>query len=121
MGALHQGRRHWNPARESGCDMQRTFLDHLEQVWTEPDEGIWEVRGGNRQFTYSKVMTWVAFDRSIKSAEEFRLDASLMLLPEVGFLPPDDPRVRGTLRAIEQRLLVDGLVMRYDTQAAEDG
>src|SRR6266436_3984608 len=160
MGALHQGRRHWNPARESGCDMQRTFLDHLEQIWTEPDEGIWEVRGGNRQFTYSKVMAWVAFDRAIKSAEEFKLeapldrwrevaaaihadvcrrgfdqelgsfvqsygskhlDASLLLLPLVGFLPPDDPRVRGTLQAIEQRLLVDGFVLRYDTAASDDG
>ena len=102
-----------------------------------------------RHFTYSKVMAWVAFDRAIKSAEEFKLDgpldagaqlaaeihadvcrrgfdaelgsfvqsygskqldASLLLLPEVGFLPPDDPRVRGTMRAIEQRLLVDGFV-----------
>jgi GH15 family glucan-1,4-alpha-glucosidase len=160
MDALHQGRRYWLAGRESGWDMQRAFLDHLEQIWTEPDEGIWEVRGGNRQFTYSKVMAWVAFDRAIKSAEEFKLDgpldrwravaaeihadvcrrgfdaqlgsfvqcyggseldASLLLMPEVGFLPPDDPRVRGTLRAIEQRLLVDGLVMRYDTQAGEDG
>jgi GH15 family glucan-1,4-alpha-glucosidase len=160
MDALHQGRRHWLAARESGWDMQRAFLDHLEQIWTEPDEGIWEVRGGNQQFTYSKVMTWVAFDRAIKSAEEFKLegpldrwravaaeiradvcrrgfdpelgsfvqsyggkqlDASLLLLPEVGFLPPDDARVRGTLRAIEQRLLVDGLVMRYDTETSKDG
>ena len=161
MDALHQGRRHWLAARESGWDMQRAFLDHLEQIWTEPDEGIWEVRGGNRQFTYSKVMAWVAFDRAIKSAEEFKLDgpldrwrsrrrrnprrrvparlrcasweasfnayggeqldASLLLLPEVGFLPPDDARVRGTLRAIEQRLLVDGFVMRYDTEHAQDG
>jgi GH15 family glucan-1,4-alpha-glucosidase len=160
MDALHQGRRHWLAARESGWDMQRAFLDHLEQIWTKPDEGIWEVRGGNRQFTYSKVMAWVAFDRAIKSAEEFKLDgplehwravaaeihadvcrrgfdgelgsfvqcyggseldASLLLMPEVGFLPPDDARVRGTLRAIEQGLLVDGLVMRYDTRAGEDG
>ena len=45
------------------------------------------------------------------------LDASLLLLPQVGFLPPDDPRVQGTVRAIERRLLVDGLVMRYDTAA----
>jgi GH15 family glucan-1,4-alpha-glucosidase len=160
MDALHQGRRHWLAASESGWDMQRAFLDHLERIWTEPDEGIWEVRGGNRQFTYSKVMAWVAFDRAIKSAEDFKLDgpldrwravaaeihadvcrrgfdaqlgsfvqcyggseldASLLLLPEVGFLPPDDARVRGTLKAIEQRLLVDGLVMRYDTEDSPDG
>src|SRR5207244_13494930 len=113
-----------------------------------------------RHFTYSKVMAWVAFDRAIRSAEEFKLegpldrwravaaeihadvcrrgfdrelgsfvqcyggkqlDASLLLLPEVGFLPPDDARVRGTLRAIEQRLLVDGPVMRYDTEYSQHG
>ena len=50
-----------------------------------------------------------------------QLDASLLLLPCVGFLPPDDARVRGTVQAIEQRLLVDGFVMRYDTAAADDG
>jgi GH15 family glucan-1,4-alpha-glucosidase len=105
-------------------------------------------------------MAWVAFDRAIKSAEQFgleaplarwrelaaaihadvcrrgfdpelgsfvqsygskHLDASLLLLPLVGFLPPDDPRVRGTLQAIERRLLVDGFVMRYDTAATDDG
>ena len=64
MDALHQARRGTgSPRDESGWDMQRAFLDHLEQIWPEPDEGIWEVRGGNRQFTYSKVMAWVAFDR----------------------------------------------------------
>jgi GH15 family glucan-1,4-alpha-glucosidase len=105
-------------------------------------------------------MAWVAFDRAIKSAEQFglegpldrwrelaaaihadvcrrgfdaelgsfvqsygskHLDASLLLLPVVGFLPPDDARVRGTLHAIERRLLVDGFVMRYDTAATNDG
>ena len=109
-----------------------------------------------QHFTYSKVMAWVAFDRAIKSAEQFglqgpldrwrevaatihadvcrrgfdaeldsfvqaygskQLDASLLLLPSVGFLPPDDARVRGTVRAIERRLLVDGFVLRYDTAA----
>jgi len=160
MDALHQARRHGLAASESGWALQQAFLAHLEDIWTEPDEGIWEVRGGHRHFTYSKVMAWVAFDRAIKSAEEFQLecpldrwralaaeihadvcrrgfdrelgsfvqcyggkqlDASLLLLPEVGFLPPDDPRVRGTLKAIEQRLLVDGFVMRYDTDASKDG
>jgi len=133
---------------------------YLEQVWTEPDEGIWEVRGGPQQFTHSKVMAWVAVDRVVKSAEQFglrgpldawralrtrihddvcrngydaslgsfvqaygsrQLDASLLLLPTVGFLPPDDPRIRGTVAAIEQRLVVDGIVMRYDSARTEDG
>jgi GH15 family glucan-1,4-alpha-glucosidase len=160
MDALHQGRCKGLAASESGWGLQEALLSHLERIWTEPDEGIWEVRGKRRHFTYSKVMAWVAFDRAIKSAEQFglagpldrwreiaatihadvcrhgfdrdlgsfvqsygekQLDASLLLLPEVGFLPPDDPRVRGTLQAIERRLMVDGFVMRYDTAACDDG
>ncbi len=62
-----------------------------------------------------------SLEASFSATEAKQLDASLLLLPEVGFLPPDDARVRGTLRAIEQRLLVDGLVMRYDTEHAQDG
>jgi GH15 family glucan-1,4-alpha-glucosidase len=57
----------------------------------------------------------------VQSYESKQLDASLLLMPQVGFLPPDDPRVRGTLRAIEQRLLADGFVMRYDAAATDDG
>jgi GH15 family glucan-1,4-alpha-glucosidase len=160
MDALHQARCKGLAASESGWALQQSFLSHLERIWTEPDDGIWETRGGRQHFTYSKVMAWVAFDRAIKSAEQFgleapldrwrevaaaihadvcrrgfdqelgsfvqsygskHLDASLLLLPLVGFLPPDDPRVRGTLQAIEQRLLVDGFVLRYDTAASNDG
>ncbi len=138
----------------------RAFLDHLETVWRQPDEGIWEVRGRRQHFTYSKVMAWVAFDRAVKwvehhgaesTVERWRmirdeihadvcrngfnseldsfaqtygskvLDASLLLLPIVGFLPPSDPRIIGTVRAIERRLLVDGLIFRYDTTETEDG
>ncbi|HYY38328.1 MAG TPA: glycoside hydrolase family 15 protein [Xanthobacteraceae bacterium] len=160
MDALYQARCKGMDASESGWDLQRALLSHLERVWIEPDEGIWEMRGGRRHFTYSKVMAWVAFDRAIKSAEQFglegpldrwrelaaaihadvcrrgydrdlgsfvqsygskQLDASLLLLPLVGFLPPEDPRIRGTLQAIERRLLADGFVMRYDTAASPDG
>jgi GH15 family glucan-1,4-alpha-glucosidase len=160
MDALHQARCKGLAASESGWALQQAFLSHLERIWTEPDEGIWEMRGGRQHFTYSKVMAWVAFDRAIKSAEQFglegpldrwrelaaaihadvcrrgfdqelgsfvqsygskHLDASLLQLPLVGFLPPDDARVRGTLQAIERRLLVDGFVMRYDTAACDDG
>jgi GH15 family glucan-1,4-alpha-glucosidase len=141
-------------------DFGRALLAHLEGAWRNPDEGIWEVRGGRRHFTYSKVMSWVAFDRCIKDVEMFgmrgpverwrrvrneiheevcrrafnpalgafvqsydseEMDASALLIPQVGFLPPDDPRVLGTIRAVEQRLLRGGLVLRYDADAADDG
>jgi GH15 family glucan-1,4-alpha-glucosidase len=160
MDALHHARQGGLASNESDWTLQRAVLDHLEEVWTKMDEGIWEVRSGPRHFTHSKVMAWVAFDRAIKSAEAFNLegpldrwrqlcheihdevcrlgfdpelgsfvrsygskdlDASLLLLPMVGFLAPEDPRVRGTVDAIERKLLVDGLVMRYDTTKSEDG
>jgi GH15 family glucan-1,4-alpha-glucosidase len=160
MDALHQARRGALTPTATGWALQSGFLKHLERVWTEPDESIWEVRSGRRHFTYSKVMAWVAFDRSIKSAEEFgldgpvahwrrvraeihdevcrlgfdpeigsfvqsygskQLDASLLLLPVLGFLPPEDPRVIGTVEAIEERLTVDGFVQRYDTAQSDDG
>jgi GH15 family glucan-1,4-alpha-glucosidase len=160
MDALHQARCKGLAAGDSGWAQQQAFLSHLERIWIEPDEGIWETRGGPEHFTYSKVMAWVAFDRAIKSAEQFglegpldrwrelaaavhadvcrrgfdpelgsfvqsygskHLDASLLLLPVVGFLPPEDARVRGTLHAIERRLLADGFVLRYDTAATDDG
>ena len=140
--------------------LQCAIADHLEQIWRQPDEGIWETRGGRKHFTYSKVMTWVAFDRMIKDAEEHQLegpvdrwktnrdeirelvlekgfhegknsftqhfdtdelDASLLLIPLVGFLPHDDPRVVGTTVAVERELLKDGYVLRYSTQDSKDG
>jgi GH15 family glucan-1,4-alpha-glucosidase len=160
MDVLHQARRGGLSANESGWDAQIEFLEHLAQIWREPDEGIWEVRSGRRHFTHSKVMAWVAFDRAIKSAETFgldgpldewrklrheicdevcaksfdpelgtfvqsygskQLDANLLLLPAVGFLPVSDPRVENTIAAIERRLLRDGFVMRYDTEQIGDG
>jgi len=160
MDALHQARRKGLAGSESGWALQIAFLDHLERIWKEPDEGIWEVRGGAQQFTYSKAMAWLAFDRAIKSAEQFnlagpvdrwrslaaeihadvcrrgfdhqlgsfvqaygskQLDASLLLLPAIGFLPANDRRVRGTVDAIERHLLVDGFVMRYNSKETKDG
>jgi GH15 family glucan-1,4-alpha-glucosidase len=160
MDALHQARRGGLDKHDEGWAVQIAFLQHLEKVWTEPDESIWEVRSDRQHFTYSKVMAWVAFDRAIKSAEQFHfngpvehwkklrtrihadvcrkgydaeqrsfvrsygsteLDASLLLLATVGFLPPHDPRIKSTIAAIERRLMVDGLVRRYDTARAEDG
>ena len=160
MDALHQGRRGGLAASDSAWALQRALLGHLDNIWSRPDEGIWEVRGGRRHFTFSKVMAWVAFDRGIMGVEEFgldgpveqwrtvrdrihadvcangfdrnlgsfvqsygstSLDASLLLLPTVGFLPVTDPRIGATIEAIESRLLVDGLVLRYDTEEAPDG
>ncbi len=160
MDALHQARQGGFGTEESGWDLQRELLAHLEKIWPERDEGIWEVRGGREHFTYSKAMAWVAFDRAIKSAEKYNLpgpldrwrkirdhihddvcergfdnelcsfvrsygskelDASLLLLPAIGFLPPEDPRIVGTIEAIERELMVDGLVRRYDTEKSDDG
>jgi GH15 family glucan-1,4-alpha-glucosidase len=136
------------------------ILHHLEKVWREPDNGIWEVRGPRRHFTHSKVMAWVAFDRAVTLTEEdvlpkgsmdhWRqlrdeihaevcdkafdrglnsftqyygsklLDASLLMLAPVGFLPPDDPRIVGTIDAIQKGLVTDGFVRRYQTDTVED-
>ncbi|HEY6258676.1 MAG TPA: glycoside hydrolase family 15 protein, partial [Xanthobacteraceae bacterium] len=162
MDAFYQARRGGLTRSDAAAALQLAFLEHLEKVWRDPDESIWEVRGGRRQFTYSKVMTWVAFDRAVKSHEVFgradhpraerwrrvraeihddicrrafdpelesfvqsygskELDASLLQIPILGFLPADDPRVRGTVSAIERDLLVDGLVLRYRSETAPDG
>jgi GH15 family glucan-1,4-alpha-glucosidase len=160
MDALHQARQGGLGVDEAGWDVQRELLAHVEKVWREPDEGIWEVRSEREHFTYSKAMAWVAFDRAIKSAEKWNLpaplerwrevrkaihedvcargfdrelgsfvraygtqelDASLLLLPAIGFLPGDDPRIRGTVTAIEQRLVRDGLVYRYSQAESADG
>jgi GH15 family glucan-1,4-alpha-glucosidase len=160
MDALHQARQGGLGGYEAGWDLQRQLLKHLEKIWREPDEGLWEIRGPRQHFTHSKVMAWVAFDRAVKSAQMFglpgeidrwrlireeihndvctrgyssdlgsfvqaygskQLDASLLLLPAVGFLPPEDARIRGTLAAIERDLVVGGLVRRYDTETSADG
>ena len=160
MDALHQARQGGLAAPPASWDLQRELIDHMEHIWQEPDEGIWETRGGRRPFTLSRVMAWVAFDRAIRSAENFglpapldqwrklrqqmhaticregfdatrnsftqsfgasALDASLLLIPLVNFLPPGDPRVRGTVAAIERELLSDGFVLRYDTRHGADG
>ena len=160
MDAMHQCRQ---AQLESGASwaLERSLLGFLETRWREPDASIWEVRGPARQFTYSKVMAWVAFDRAIKAIELFglegplahwqdiraeihaevcahafstkrnafmqaydldELDASLLQIPLVGFLPADDPRVRGTLAAIERELLIDDtLVLRYKSRERTDG
>ena len=160
MDALHQARSAKLLTSPQSWSLQVALLEHLEEVWTQPDEGLWETRGGRRHFTFSKVMAWVAFDRGIKDADmhgleapvdrwrtvrdsihetvcrdgydgtlgsftqsfgDPALDATLLLLPVVGFLPHDDPRVQGTVRAVERDLLVDGFVLRYRTEGGGDG
>jgi GH15 family glucan-1,4-alpha-glucosidase len=158
--AMHQARKNASSVPEQNAAIERDWISHLEKIWMEPDEGIWEVRGGRQQFTHSKVMAWVAVDRAIKDFERFELagpidhwrklrdeihknvcrngfnpnvgtfvqsygstalDASLLLIPLVGFLPISDPRVVATVEAIEQKLVVDGFVLRYDLEKSDDG
>jgi len=146
--------------REKDFRVLVLLLEHLETIWHEPDQGIWETRGGPQQFTYSKMMAWVAFDRGVRLAEQLdyeaplerwkairealraeicekgfntkkncfvqaygsdQVDASLLLMPLVGFLPGSDPRVRSTVEAIERELMPDWLVLRYDTKKGNDG
>jgi GH15 family glucan-1,4-alpha-glucosidase len=160
MDALHQARRVGIPPDASAWKVQRKLMDFLESHWREPDEGIWEVRGPRQQFTHSKLMAWVAFDRAVKAVasggaegplEQWRairdmiheevctkgydsskraftqaygsstLDAALLMMPLVGFLPPTDARVIGTVEAIERELMRDGFVQRYRTDHADDG
>ena len=159
MGAMHLARAGGLTDAASAWSVQVMFVEHLGKIWEQPDDGIWETRGRRRHFTHSKVMAWVALDRSIADAERFglqapldrwrqlrdrmhaeicakgfdqsrntftqsfgspELDASLLLIPRVGFLPAEDPRVQGTVRAIEQELMVDGLAMRYRAEASAD-
>jgi GH15 family glucan-1,4-alpha-glucosidase len=159
MDAFHQARMamlklddKFEPDHET-WDLECIVLEHLAEVWNQPDSGIWERRGDGKHYVSSKVMTWVGFDRAIKSAEQFDLkgpldrwrelrdtihrevcengfdreqnafvesygsqllDASILMLPSVGFLPPSDPRVLGTLEAIERYMMRDGFVLRHD-------
>jgi GH15 family glucan-1,4-alpha-glucosidase len=149
------------PPSARGRAIRPVVMEYLSKAWRQPDEGIWEVRGGAQHFVYSKVMAWVAFDRAagvvaselysesgqrwreiadeihaevcargfdaelnsfVQSYGSKRVDASLLLIPLVGFLPSNDPRVQGTLRAIEEKLLIDGeFVLRYESNNPGDG
>jgi len=139
--------------------LARTIVEHVENVWDQPDHGIWERRGERKHYVFSKAMTWVAIDRAIKGAERFgfdapferwrglrdaicrsvcdngfdsrhntfvesygsqSLDASLLLLPSVGFLPAADPRIRGTIAAVEKHMMRDGFVLRHDPRELTD-
>jgi GH15 family glucan-1,4-alpha-glucosidase len=141
-------------------DLAQMLVEHVREVWNEPDDGIWEVRGPRRHFVHSKVMAWVAIDRWVqlcrsddgraRDLDAWRtlrddmhrqiceqgynpavgaftqyygaaeLDASCLMLALVGFLPPTDPRIVGTVEAIQRDLLVDGFVRRYRSEAEHD-
>jgi GH15 family glucan-1,4-alpha-glucosidase len=159
IDAFHQSRVAELKLDAGSWDLECIVLDHLAEVWNQPDHGIWERRGDGAHYVSSKVMTWLAFDRGIKSAEQFGfkapldrwrglrgqihrevcergfdavqntfvqsygsqlLDASILLLPSVGFLPASDPRVRGTLAAIEKYMMRDGFVLRHDPREISD-
>src|SRR5262249_52041745 len=153
IDAFHQARMTELKFDDGTWALECAVLKHLAEVWDHPDHGIWELRGEPKHYVFSKVMTWVAFDRAIKSVEAFGFeaplddwralreaihhdvcdkgfdadlnsfvgsygsklfDASILLLPAVGFLPADHAMVVGTLAAIEKNMMRDGLVMRHD-------
>jgi GH15 family glucan-1,4-alpha-glucosidase len=140
--------------------LQRALVCHLEAAWSQPDSGIWEVRGPRRHFVHSKMMCWLAFDRAVKSIEKWgvsgplerwravrdavhadickngfdaslnsfvqyygstEVDASLLVMAMIGFLPLDDPRIIGTVEAVERLLMNDGFVQRYVPKPHVDG
>ncbi|MFC8800424.1 glycoside hydrolase family 15 protein [Promicromonospora sp. NPDC057138] len=159
LDALHLARAAGLEPDAESWRMQKALLDHLEDHWADPDNGLWEMRGPRRAFVHSRVMAWAGFDRAVRAVEEGGLvdepverwravrdrihaevcaegfdadrntftqfygseglDAALLLIGQVGFLPWDDPRVVGTVDAVQRELSQDGLLLRYDT-AADD-
>ncbi|MET7490283.1 glycoside hydrolase family 15 protein [Streptomyces sp. NPDC005538] len=158
---LHIARTAGLARNDHASALQLRLIEHLEQHWMEPDEGIWEIRGARRHFVHSKVMAWVAVDRTVRLIESGaadgplerwrdlrdtihrevcekgydkerntftqsygskELDASLLLIPQMGFLPPDDKRVIGTIEAIQRELSTpDGFILRYPTSGESEG
>jgi GH15 family glucan-1,4-alpha-glucosidase len=160
MDAVDRARRHGIHAPDTVWDLQLALMDFVVAHWSEPDDGIWEVRGPRRPFTHSRVMAWVAFDRAVRAVERDglagpvetwrtlrdrvhaevcekgwnekrgaftqyygcdELDASILMMPLVGFLPVSDPRVQRTIAAIQADLVVDGFVLRYQNGSGVDG
>ena len=162
---LFAGRKAGMAGREESWQPMSELIKFMENAWQREDDGIWEVRGGRKHFTHSKVMAWVAIDRAARAIEELgfggdegkamlphlhalrarihsevcdrgfnprvgaftqsygsdALDASVLLIPHFGFLPASDPRVKGTVAAIEKNLVRDGFVLRYSTATGNDG
>jgi len=157
LGAMYVAHRYGIETTETEWRLQVELMKFLETKWEDPDEGIWEVRGGPQQFTHSKMMAWLAFDRAVKLIEHCNcdagehlerwqktrdkihaqicergyntkkkaftqfygsdeLDASLLVLPLIEFLPLDDERLVNTVEAIQRELMQDGLILRYRTE-----
>src|SRR5499426_418017 len=165
LACIYAARKMGLAGRADTWEPFKRLIEFLERAWQMPDDGIWEVRGGRRHFTHSKVMAWVAIDRSVRwidehgaGGEEGRrmlphltalrerihaevcergfnpkvgaftqsygsdaLDASVLVIPHFGFLSSRDPRMVGTVAAIEKGLLRDGFVLRYATESGVDG
>jgi GH15 family glucan-1,4-alpha-glucosidase len=160
MDALYLARRRGVGSSDRAWALQSALMEHLATIWQTADRGIWEVRGPERHFTHSRVMVWVAFDRAVRTAEEFgldgplatwralrdkvhaevcaqgwnaelgtftqyyggtELDAAVLLIPSVGFLPGDDSRVRSTVEAIGAKLRHGDVVDRYSTSETAGG
>ncbi len=159
IDAMHLARKVGLKNNPHSWALERHLVEFVAENWSEPDEGIWEIRGPRRHFTHSKMMAWVAMDRAVKAVEEFKLegdvarwrevrktihddictrgyhegrraftqfygsdllDASLLMMPLVGFLPAMDPRVIGTVEGIQKELVKDGFVYRYHPQKSSE-
>ncbi len=159
LNCFYRARKLGMPPHDYAWTIVCRLMDFLEHSWSQPDEGLWEVRGPRRHFVHSKVMAWVAADRQVRAIEELghtgplrrwramrnrihaevcdrgfdrergtftqsygsrELDAALLLIPIVGFLPPEDPRVTGTIDAIERELMTDCFVLRYPISESND-
>jgi GH15 family glucan-1,4-alpha-glucosidase len=160
MDSIYLADTHGLQVGHEGWTRLADMIDWLCENWNQPEEGVWETRGGRQQFTYGRLMSWVALDRAVRLArgrgrpadlarwiierdriykeimergwnpkrEAFIqnyandvLDASLLLMPLVGFVAPSDPMWLSTLRAMDQELVSDSLVYRYDPSASPDG
>nr|WP_030110961.1 glycoside hydrolase family 15 protein [Kutzneria albida]AHH99713.1 hypothetical protein KALB_6353 [Kutzneria albida DSM 43870] len=160
LDGIHHADRHGLRVGHQGWQALTGLLDWLADNWDQPEEGIWEVRGGRENFTYGRLMSWVAFDRGVRLMDKLGrpgpiarwlterdriyaqvwergwdpgrrafvqrygsnvLDSSLLRMPQVGFLAPRDPMWLSTLAAMEEELVTDSLVLRYDPSASPDG
>jgi GH15 family glucan-1,4-alpha-glucosidase len=160
MDSVRLGDDHGVAITHDGWQGIARVMDWLCDHWDQPDDGIWETRGGREDFTYGRLMSWVALDRAVQLAQHrarpadlnrwttvrdmiyrqimdrgwnseraafvqhYRtkvLDASLLYMPLVGFISARDPRWLSTLDAMDQELVSDSLVYRYNPEASPDG
>ncbi|WP_405468690.1 glycoside hydrolase family 15 protein [Streptomyces canus] len=160
LDSIYFAHQHGIQLDTKGWTALHTLLDWLVDHWDQPGEGLWETRGGRKDFTYGRVMSWVAFDRALRlssasgrpaargrwATERDRvyeqvlaqgwdpkreafvqhygsdvLDSSLLRMPTVGFITPDDPMWTSTLEAMDGELVSDSLVYRYNPEASPDG